>query len=115
MEQDQHGLCLIINNEKFKDGRHRSGSQIDVLRLKNLFTELGFDCSVEQDLTETEMTEILTEFAEDDRHIKSEMMILVILSHGSLGKIETIDGKEVSFKNNLKKKFNLQKYVKITM
>ena len=71
--------------------------------------------NVEQDLTETEMTDTLTEFAEDDRHIKSEMMILVILLHGSLGKIETIDGKEVSFKNNLKKKFNLQKYVKISM
>ena len=106
MEKENHGLCLIINNESFKCGSsNRDGSKKDVATLKALFTELGFDCSVEENLNLNEIKEILKDFAEDERHAEAEMMILAVLSHGSRSKIQAVDGKEID-EDDIFKRFN---------
>ena len=78
------------------------GSAKDVSKMSDLFSDLGFTSMISEDLTRKDMRNKLDEFANDPRHVYSEMMILIIMSHGSLGKIQCTDGKEVSqFRANL--------------
>ena len=98
MIKNNHGLCLIINNEVFKndEGKKRRGSEKDVETLKKLFSELGFTTLVETNLSKPQLDQTLTNFAMDNRHVGSEMCIVIVMSHGSDGVIETADNCFVS-------------------
>merc|ERR1711974_25675 len=52
MTKQQHGLCLIIDNEKFENDvlPFREGSQIDANNLDILFQELGFQVTMRRNL-----------------------------------------------------------------
>ena len=99
MIKNNHGLCLIINNEVFKndEGKKRRGSEKDVETLKKLFSELGFTTLVETNLSKPQLDQTLTNFAMDNRHVRSEMCIVIVMSHGSDGVIETADNCFVSY------------------
>lgn len=99
MIKNNHGLCLIINNEVFKndEGKKRRGSEKDVETLKKLFSELGFTTLVETNLSKPQLDQTLTNFAMDNRHVGSEMCIVIVMSHGSDGVIETADNCFVSY------------------
>ena len=43
------GLCLIINNRKFKTLPARTGTDCDAENLRQLFTELGYRVTVKSD------------------------------------------------------------------
>ena len=97
MNKENHGLCLIINNETFEiEGKNRRGSSKDVKTLKKLFTELRFTIIVKKDVRRSELDEVLNNFANDERHKKAEMCIVIVMSHGDNGAIETVDGRMVS-------------------
>ena len=99
MTKENHGLCLIINNEIFEtDGKNRRGSGEDVKTLNNLFTELHFDTIVVPNLRRSQLNEVLNNFANDVRHKEAEMCIVIVMSHGDNGAIETVDGHMVSTK-----------------
>ena len=102
MDQENHGLVLIINNEKFVDLRQREGSQEDVKKLSGLFKELGFKIIVAENLNFRTMRQALNEFADDDRHKEAEMCVVIILSHGGNGYIECSDGLNVSLFSKVK-------------
>lgn len=44
------GLCLIINNENFASMPRRQGTEIDCANLKNLFRQLDYSVTIENDL-----------------------------------------------------------------
>ena len=98
MENANHGLCLIINNEIYNSNSPRIGSGLDVTTLTNLFSELGFTIILKENLTHSEMKTTLDQFATDQRHKKAEMAIIICLSHGQLGQLEMVDGKTVILK-----------------
>ena len=99
MIKNNHGLCLIINNEVFKNEecKNRKGSEKDVDTLEKLFSELGFTTLVETNLSKPQLDQTLTNFAMDNRHVGSEMCIVIVMSHGSDGVIETADNCFVSY------------------
>ena len=91
------GQALIINNESFDeirvgDGkRHRKGSKVDGNNLQQLFHELGFNVDLQRNLTRNQMENSINNFANSENHIKSNMAILAILSHGSDGILYGVD------------------------
>ena len=97
MEKRVHGLCLILNNEVYDEGPPRKGSQKDVATLTALFSDLGFDVILKENLTLNDMDSTLKEFSQDARHEASEMCVIISLSHGRLGQLQMVDGTTVSF------------------
>ena len=65
MTKQQHGLCLIIDNEKFENDvlPFREGSQIDANNLDILFQELGFQVTMRRNLNYNDMMTTITEFS----------------------------------------------------
>ena len=99
MTKQQHGLCLIIDNEKFENDvlPFREGSQIDANNLDILFQELGFQVTMRRNLNYNDMMTTITEFSKKSEHFDAEMCIIILLSHGeSDGLISAADGRSVS-------------------
>ncbi|XP_077097337.1 caspase-22 [Siphateles boraxobius] len=71
MDSYPRGLCVIINNENFKDPKHkRNGSQKDVERLKDLFKYLGFLVEIKKDQTTYEIKQLMIDYSKDRRHFQ---------------------------------------------
>ena len=91
------GQALIINNESFDEitvgegKKHRKGSDVDGNNLQQLFHELGFNVDLQRNLTRNQMANSINNFANSENHIKSNMAILAILSHGSDGILNGVD------------------------
>ena len=98
MSNSKHGLCLIINNEEYKSSStNRKGSEKDVEKLELLFQQLRFKVLKKFNLTKIDMNKVLDDFANDKRHERAEMSVVVILAHGDQGLIECVDGYHVRF------------------
>lgn len=83
MTRKPRGTCLIINNCEFKGNvPQRWGSEIDVDRMKRLFTDLHFRVEVYGDLTAQEMRTLLRNTAKDDTQHHSDCLVVIIMSHG---------------------------------
>ena len=114
MEKRVHGLCLILNNEVYIKGPPRKGSQTDVATLTTLFSELGFEIILKENLTLSDMDSTLKEFTEDTRHEASEMCVIISLSHGRLGQLQMVDGTTVRFcRNYLRRTLLLKKVLSL--
>jgi hypothetical protein len=59
MERSPRGLCLIINNEEFKNMTIRHGSTLDAQRLENVFKKLHFHVELQRNLTRDQMIEAI--------------------------------------------------------
>lgn len=94
------GQALILNFEHFDPStelRTRRGSQVDVSNLDNLFTQMGFQVNVAEDLMGKETLKTIIDFSNDKLHNSGNMMILVVLSHGKDGgMIYTSDGTKLN-------------------
>ena len=89
------GLALIIENVDYENDieSHRQGSQIDVSNLTSLFHhQLHFKTIHKKNLTRRQFFEELKSFAENPDHVRSDMMILVVLSHGRENQLISVDG-----------------------
>ena len=60
---------------------------------------MDFEVNVKLDLSKVELIKALNEFADDKRHEENDMMILVILSHGREGSIDTVEGQPYPLEN----------------
>ena len=91
MVSNPRGQCLIINNEKFKhsDLPDRKGSQVDVDKLKMVFSTLGFEVKIQENLNKAAMEKELELFATQTDNL--DMIIMIVLSHGENGKIQCQD------------------------
>nr|AEX93483.1 caspase 2 [Schmidtea mediterranea] len=89
-------LMLLMNNYNFGNDEHnRKGSEKDVEQLKSFFTEIGyklFDDKSYEDLTSTEMNEIIKEFSLYIAKNSINSAVIIIMSHGKNKRISGIDG-----------------------
>lgn len=90
------GVCFIINNEKFTgvELKNRGGTQEDAKSLKALFTRLGFQVIIHENLTagqiQTELNKLgKTNFMEHD------VLVVCVLSHGEYECVFGADEKAV--------------------
>ncbi|XP_078486447.1 caspase-14-like [Ciona intestinalis] len=84
---------LILNNYKFTGvGNDRKGAKVDGQLMTKLWK--GFQCKVEvkENLTAKEMRKSLTEFSENDIHESCDFCVVIIMSHGRLGKLLSTKG-----------------------
>ena len=78
-------MAVIINNDKFlfeEDYPTRTGSQVDVRNLSDLFKQLGLEVWIQENLTRKETLNFLIDFSSDEAHAKADMMIFCMATHG---------------------------------
>jgi hypothetical protein len=95
-EMNKRVSCMIISNENFLKEEMRVGAQQDSKRLKRLFsTLLNYDLfgkEVYKNLTKSEMQENIDKFSKECQKNEYDALILVIMSHGIDGAVNTKDG-----------------------
>ena len=93
------GLALILNYETFDPSwlGTRIGTDVDESYLVDLFTQMGFQVEVAKNLDKKDTLSTILHFSKDKRHRSSNMMILVVLSHGmEADNIFTSDGETIN-------------------
>ncbi|CAN9503256.1 unnamed protein product [Ophioblennius macclurei] len=90
------GLCVIINNEKFPGTSllERRGSDEDEKALKTLFTCLGFNVEVHNDLTAREIRDQIEKISKRS-FLLEDALVVCVLSHGELGCVFGSDEEKV--------------------
>ena len=91
-----NGRCLIINIEKYEDGKHskREGSEADVKELSLVWQKFGCRVSVRQNLTAEEILETMNQFrdlvSEEGRQFGlNYFSVVCILAHGR--RVDNVD------------------------
>ncbi|CAG0886273.1 unnamed protein product, partial [Darwinula stevensoni] len=83
MSANPRGKALVISNYDFGGlMNNRPGTDIDAVKIRDLFEKLHFSVDVEKDLTRQEMKLKLKEFARAPEHRQSDCCVVVIMSHG---------------------------------
>ncbi|XP_050966854.1 caspase-8 [Labeo rohita] len=80
MDSNPSGLCLIINNENFRRGKKREGSQKDVDSLKCVFEMLGFKVGIYKDQTTSEIKSLMNRCS---KVLHEDCFVCCVLSHGN--------------------------------
>ena len=75
--------------------------------LHRLFSDLGFEVEVKQNLIKTEFDREVRNFSQKREHLTGHMMIMAVLSHGRDGNIFAADGRVISTET-IYEKFNNQ-------
>ncbi|XP_070570941.1 caspase-8-like [Ptychodera flava] len=86
MKNNQRGIAVIINNQKFENHLFRHGSEEDKKRLTDLLKKLHFSVEVYTDQTIREIDDTMREVSRRD-HSTNDCLVVCILSHGSGDKI----------------------------
>ena len=86
MSKWPHGVCLIINNEKFESQPGREGTNLDEANMVQTFRHLGYIVEVHRDCKAMKIKEIIEDIRKRD-HSKFDSFICCILSHGNAGHI----------------------------
>uniref|UniRef100_A0A3P9C7E4 Caspase-8 n=1 Tax=Maylandia zebra TaxID=106582 RepID=A0A3P9C7E4_9CICH len=94
------GLCVIINNNNFKDGSQRRGTDKDAQSLAEVFRSLGFRVLMCEDLNKDQMDQALT-FVQVLEH--GDAFICSILSHGKKGVVLGTDRNPLPIKEITRK------------
>ncbi|XP_075036228.1 caspase-8-like [Mixophyes fleayi] len=102
MSSKKPGTCLIINNFKFAkaklDMKDRHGTEQDKESLCNVFSKLGFQVCIEEDLKGNEIMSTVQSYR-DWNHEKNDCFICCLLSHGNKGIIYGTDGQTVRIRD----------------
>nr|XP_020505530.1 caspase-8-like [Labrus bergylta] len=124
LNSQPNGLCVIINNETFMDGKVRRGTNNDAESLAKVFSWLNFRVLMCKDQTKDQMVQTLTCFASlrdlsqlqqldvkewsndvftdlqgDPQH--GDAFICCVLSHGTKGVVSGIDSKSLSIQETI--------------
>eukprot|EP00092_Neocalanus_flemingeri_P031123 GFUD01033806.1.p1 GENE.GFUD01033806.1~~GFUD01033806.1.p1 ORF type:complete len:318 (-),score=80.68 GFUD01033806.1:74-1027(-) len=103
------GLALILNNEEFpskEDYKTRTGSQVDVVNLSDLFQQLGFIVVTQQNLTRNDTLKYLIDFASHPAHASADMMVFCMSTHGGeKGKLMSSDCLEIDIEADILRMF----------
>ncbi|XP_070202426.1 caspase-8-like isoform X2 [Littorina saxatilis] len=98
MSGKPRGLCIIINNEKFKDRKKvREGSHIDRDKLRKTFKKMEFDVQWKDDLTSEGMLSLMKEISTKN-HEAYDCFVCCVLTHGKEGELLGSDDKPVLVK-----------------
>lgn len=122
VNSNPRGICLILNNVEFDDGRVRNGTEKDAESLAEVFSWLGFRVLMCEDKKQTEMADVLKCFSTLDDISKlqqwglkewsegfvdlqepllkhGDVFICCVLSHGNTGVVYGTDGKALPIKD----------------
>ncbi|XP_067229988.1 caspase-8 isoform X2 [Chanodichthys erythropterus] len=91
------GHCLIINNYNFEEMTpflNRKGTEKDKDALSRLFQRMHFIVEVLNDLTASDIQDVIKNFATKD-HTRMGAFVCCVLSHGEKGAVLGVDGKPV--------------------
>lgn len=92
MDMKSRGDCIIINYETFLGlCDSRKGAKKDAKAVESTFERLGFRCQTYEDKTSREVRDTLKKVAER-REYDGDLIVCVIMTHGSLNKLRTYDG-----------------------
>ena len=97
MKKWPHGICMIINNEQFKEYSgylDREGTNIDECNIVQTFRHLGYVVEVHRDCTSDKIQELFEEIRKRD-HTSFDSFICCIMSHGEAGHIIGSDSTKV--------------------
>ncbi|KAL3267710.1 hypothetical protein HHI36_006841 [Cryptolaemus montrouzieri] len=80
----KRGQVLIINNKFFNPPHKvRTGSEIDLKCLRELFKQMHMEVEFHEDLDKSQMEQVILQFAKFDAYKISDICIIVIMSHGT--------------------------------
>ena len=93
------GIVVIYNNKNFinKELQTRDGSDKDVSRISEVFSNLNFEVKSHLDQDKTSITNLIKEYSERDYSIDG-CFICFIMSHGKYGQIITSDSQNMTVK-----------------
>ena len=94
MQSHSHGICVIINNERFSSHSLREGTHIDEVNLTQCFRYLGYTVEVYREVTAHQIESIFCYYCRVN-HTNSDSFVVCILSHGNDGHIFGTDSKSV--------------------
>ncbi|CAL1533409.1 unnamed protein product [Lymnaea stagnalis] len=92
MKHSVRGNVLVINNEKFLKLSRREGTEKDCNKIRAVFSQLGFNVIIYNNLTGDEMNKILLRESKYD-YSNHDCFILFVLSHGDKGVVVGTDAK----------------------
>ncbi|KAK5859672.1 hypothetical protein PBY51_021209 [Eleginops maclovinus] len=90
------GLCVVFNNEDFPGTTllKRNGTQEDAKTLRTVFTDIGFQVLVHDNLTAADMKREL-ETLQKRSFLNEDALVVCVLSHGLKERVYGTDGKPV--------------------
>ncbi|XP_076018385.1 caspase-8 [Genypterus blacodes] len=96
LTHNPRGVCMIISNETFvgPELRNRPGTKEDEMILREVFSSLGFKVEIRRDLTAAAMRKEVAELSRQN-FLQHDALVVCVLSHGEVGCVFGIDGKEV--------------------
>ncbi|CAL8088045.1 unnamed protein product [Calicophoron daubneyi] len=89
------GICVLINQRRFRTLPERTGTDKDAERIEDIFTRLRFEVERQDNVPADVLSKSLEEVAQRD-HSTFDSFVCVILSHGKLGDVYGSDDKPVS-------------------
>ncbi|KAH8236537.1 hypothetical protein KR026_004498 [Drosophila bipectinata] len=84
------GIALILNHRDVKGQKARVGTERDRDDMKLTLQGFGFDVRPYDDLTFSDINDLLKEVALED-HSQNDCFVLVVMSHGTEGKVYAKD------------------------
>ncbi|KAL2734394.1 caspase-1-like [Vespula squamosa] len=82
MNYDNRGKCVIFNHTVFdEDLNKRTGTDIDAMRINDVFTKLGFEVVRYDDLIYTDLRDTISTLSSED-HSNSDCICIFVLTHG---------------------------------
>lgn len=91
-----HGICAVINNEKFSSHAQRHGTHVDEVNLTQCFRYLGYTVEVHRNLTAHQIESVFRYYSNNIDHSKYDSFVGCVLSHGEDGHVFGTDSKTVS-------------------
>lgn len=107
MTRNPRGLCIIINNIDFGFyAERRSGAEVDGENMKHLFEALHFLVDYREDLEANTIKNTFLEAAKSTHHGNAECLVVILMSHGTNGKIKGVDDDDVDLVQDVFRQFN---------
>lgn len=100
LTHNPRGLCVVFNNEIFT-GTHlsnRRGTHKDAEALTRVFTRLGFQMKIHNNLTADGMKKEINDLVKKNNFTNHDALVVCVLSHGEKGCVFGIDGERVLLK-----------------
>jgi hypothetical protein len=103
IESGNHGLCLILDNFKFRSmyDNYRVGSISDRVNILSTFLSLEYDIASHSNFAKPVLVEFLKDLHLTVNFKKYSFLCVFILSHGDDDKIKLSDGEDISIEEIL--------------
>ncbi|KAI3407307.1 Ced-3p [Globodera pallida] len=90
------GRALIINNHTFRRLGTRDGTNVDRERMYHLLKLMRYETTIKDNLRAKQMLKAVSKFSTKIAHNAGDSVVLVILTHGSSGRLYGVDDRYLS-------------------